>query len=709
MKANARTELRDRLLVLAVPLLAIAACVLLWGRVLAAEEAELAQARMRTSIVDGWTGTPIVTEAPPAGVPAHDAVTRANEVVRGRRDKAAFLSVLAILLAPWASIALHRTLRRWREDTESRRVYWAAVQNAEDGMVMATAVRDRQGKVVDFDIVDCNERGAAFFGMSREELIGVRVSTLDQGAFGTGLLDACHRAMSRGFDQEEREMPPGARIQWSQRRIIRVGNSLSITLQDISERKAHEDALYRSANQDMLTELPNRHWLARSFPAALVQADRQGRHYPVLLIDLDEFKQVNDTHGHAAGDKVLEQAARRLKALLRPSDVLVRFGGDEFVVLLGEDESDDHIGSVAQRIVDALARPFSVGEQLHSVGASIGISVFPRDGRDQASLLRHADIAMYWAKDDGKGCFRFFDSMRYASVKGRTQLKQQLALAVERNQLTLHFQPRVDLVTGTLCSMEALLRWNHPEMGFVPPADFIPLAESSGLIHRIGDLVVEKACAQLSAWRAKGLHLVPVSINVSPRQFEQGGVHRMLAAQLALHKLSPRLIEVEITESAMMGEQKHILDQLAAIRRLGVKLHVDDFGSGYSSLSQLALLKMDVLKVDRSFTAGLGKAPEGRVFYQAIVSMAHALGMSIVAEGVETEEQLNLVRELGCDEAQGYHLGRPVPADDAAQLLAAPASLRQGGTPWEPLLNTRQERTARLLPARLAHAPDDEP
>jgi EAL domain-containing protein (putative c-di-GMP-specific phosphodiesterase class I) len=181
--------------------------------------------------------------------------------------------------------------------------------------------------------------------------------------------------------------------------------------------------------------------------------------------------------------------------------------------------------------------------------------------------------------------------------------------------------------------------------------------------------VVEKACAQLSAWRAKGLHLVPVSINVSPRQFEQGGVHRMLAAQLALHKLSPRLIEVEITESAMMGEQKHILDQLAAIRKLGIKLHVDDFGSGYSSLSQLALLKMDVLKVDRSFTAGLGKAPEGRVFYQAIVSMAHALGMSIVAEGVETEEQLDMVRELGCDEAQGYHLGRPAPADEVAQLL----------------------------------------
>ncbi|HEY1044462.1 MAG TPA: EAL domain-containing protein [Telluria sp.] len=632
-----RRELRDRLLVLSVPLLAFGACLMLWRRLPASE--------------------------------------------------AAFLGVLATLLAPWASVLLHRMLRGWREDAESRSVNRAAVQNAEDGMVMATAVRDRRGDAVDFDIVDCNARGAAFFGVARAELPGMRVSTLDQGACGAGLLDGCLRAMACGFDQEEREMPPGGRqrIAWIQRRIVRVGNSLSITLQDISERKAHEDALCRAANEDMLTALPNRHWLAQSAAGLLAQAERQGRVLPVLLVDLDEFKQVNDTHGHAAGDKVLEQTARRLKSLLRPGDVLVRFGGDEFVVLLGEDESDAHIGTVARRIVDALARPFSVGEQLHSVGASIGISVFPRDGRDPATLLRHADIAMYWAKDDGKGCFRFFDSLRYASIRGRAQLKQQLALALERNQLTLHFQPRVDLATGTLCSMEALLRWEHPEMGFVPPSDFIPLAEAGGLIHRIGDLVVDKACAQVAAWRANGLELVPVSINVSPRQFEQGGVHRMLAAQLALHKLSPRLIEVEITESAMMGEQKHILEQLAAIRKLGVKLHVDDFGSGYSSLSQLALLKMDVLKVDRSFTAGLERSPEGRVFYQAIVSMAHALGMAIVAEGVENEEQLRLVRELGCDEAQGYHLGRPAPAAEIARMLAPSSSPRMRG----PLLNTQ--------------------
>jgi diguanylate cyclase (GGDEF)-like protein len=509
--------------------------------------------------------------------------------------------------------------------------------------------------------------------MSRGELTGIRVSTLAQGAFGPGLLEACHSAMASGFHQEEREIPLGSRsnMRWALRRIVRVGNSLSVTLQDISARKANEDALYRSANEDLLTGLPNRHWMSHAFHEALAKAGHEGRALPLLSIDLDEFKQVNDAHGHAVGDMVLQQAARRIKALLRPDDVLVRFGGDEFTVLLAEDQSDAHVSSVAQRIIDALVRPFSVGDQLHSVGASIGISVFPRDGREPVSLLRHADIAMYWAKEDGKRQFRFFDRTRYATVKGRAHLKQQLALALDRNQLTLHFQPRVDLRTGAVCSMEALLRWQHPELGFVSPADFIPLAESSPMIHRIGDFVLEKACAQLSAWRAQGLQLVPISINVSPRQFEQGGVHRQLAAQMALHKISPRLIEVEITESAMMGEQTNILEQLAAIRKLGVKLHVDDFGSGYSSLSQLAILKMDVLKVDRSFTIALGKSPEGRVFYQAIVSMAHALGMSVVAEGVESEEQLAMVRELGCDEAQGYLLGRPMPAAELAGLLAS--------------------------------------
>ena len=664
-------EFRDRLLVVALPVLVIAGCVLLWRDTLQLERIELDAAFSRAAKFEGWNGGAIVTQVPPVGVPALDPVSMAQAHSEQRRNRAALLTVLVAFGTPWASVALHRNLRRRREDAESRLIYRAAIQNADDGMYMVTALRNRAGETVDFDIVDCNDRGAAFCGMTRDELIGIRVSTLAQGMFGSDLLEACLRAMARGFDQEEREMPIGGRskARWTQRRIVRVGSSLSVTLQDISARKAHEEELYRSANEDALTGLPNRHWLSQSFNGILARAAQEGRTVPLLTIDLDEFKQVNDGHGHAAGDLVLQQAARRLRAVLRPEDVLVRFGGDEFIVLLAEDESDALVGSVGQRIIDTLARPFSVGDQLHSMGASIGIAVYPRDGRDPATLLRHGDIAMYWAKDDGKSQFRFFDGTRYASVKGRQHLKQQLTLAVERNELTLHFQPRLDLRTGAVCSMEALLRWNHPELGYVPPADFIPLAESGSLIHRIGDLVIEKTCAQLSAWRAKGLQVVPVSINVSPRQFEQGSIHRMLAAQMALHKLSPRLIEVEITESLMMGEQKHILERLAAIRQLGVKLHVDDFGAGYSSLSQLASLKLDVLKVDRSFTRALCVSNEGRVFYQAIVSMAHALGMAIVAEGVETEEQLQAVRELGCDEAQGYHVGRPVPSTEAAKLL----------------------------------------
>jgi EAL domain-containing protein (putative c-di-GMP-specific phosphodiesterase class I) len=256
-----------------------------------------------------------------------------------------------------------------------------------------------------------------------------------------------------------------------------------------------------------------------------------------------------------------------------------------------------------------------------------------------------------------------------ATLKTRAQLKHGLLEAIEHRHFLLHYQARVDTRSGELLSMEALLRWRHPSLGMVAPGEFIPLAESSGLILRIGEMVIDMACAQLAAWTAEGARVVPVSINVSPKQFLRGSVKQHLAAALERHQVDPALLEVEITESAMMGDQDEIIAELAAIRALGIKLHVDDFGTGYSSLSQLQRLKMDVLKVDRAFTAELGNSKEGRVFFQAIVSMAHALGMSVVAEGVETEQQLEILRALDCNEAQGYLIARPVPANEMLVLM----------------------------------------
>jgi diguanylate cyclase (GGDEF)-like protein len=606
-----------------------------------------------------------------AGVAQGDALQVADAHWRDSRDSAIAATVLLFALAAWGTLLSRRALLRRHEEEEVRRAYRTATESGNDGFYMASAVRSRDGEIIDFEVVDCNERGAFFYGLARQQLIGARVSTLDGGVFGEALMDTYLSAMRTGFHEDEREMPGDNRlnIRWGQRRIVRVGNGLAITLQDVSERKAHERDLLRLASQDMLTGMPNRYWLNQHLPQALAAAVQKDVSLALLFIDLDEFKHVNDTQGHAAGDLLLQLAAARLKSLLRPSDQVVRFGGDEFIVLLNPAESDAHIAAVAERILAAFTRPFSIADESQSVGASVGISVFPRDGSDPETLIKHGDIAMYSGKSEGKGQFRFFDPSLYITLKSRAQLKHSLAEAIETGQLLLHYQPRVDTQTGKLCSMEALVRWQHPELGLVPPAKFIPLAESSGLILRIGEVVLEQACVQLAAWRSQGLPLVPVSINVSPKQFAHGNIHHQLALHLARHRIPPALLEVEITESAMMADRPEVLAELAAIRELGVKLHVDDFGTGYSSLSQLQKLKMDVLKVDKAFTCELDRSREGRVFFQAIVSMAHALGMVVVAEGVETAQQLAILRELDCNEVQGYYIARPLPPLEMAALM----------------------------------------
>jgi diguanylate cyclase (GGDEF)-like protein len=619
----------------------------------------------------GWRRSP---SYPVVGLVAlsHQAVLAAADAYWIASRNLALLATVCLLLgATFGSVLAQRAAARRREQDEVRRAYRTATESANDGFYMATAVRNGQDQIVDFEIVDCNERGAFFYGLERADLIGARLSSISVDVFGHALFATYLMAMESGFYEDEREMPHNnhLNIRWGRRRLVRVGNGLAITLQDISERKAHEATLLRLANEDGLTSLANRHWLMNFMPGALERATQTGARLALLFIDLDEFKYVNDSHGHAVGDQVLTAAAARLKSVVRPSDHVVRFGGDEFVVLLMSAESDALIGCVAERILSAFAAPFSVADETQRVGASIGISVFPRDGRDAGELIKHGDIAMYLGKNDGKGQYRFFDPSQANTLQTKVELRQRLVEAIEQDQFVLHYQPRVDTFTGELCSMEALLRWIDPVRGMIAPLEFIPLAESSGLIARIGEMVMQKACAQLFAWRAAGVPLVPISINVSPRQFARGEIPRQLGACLQRYEIDAALLEVEITESAMLGEQDDILAELSAIRRLGVKLHVDDFGTGYSSLSQLQKLKMDVLKVDRAFTSELGKSDEGQVFFQAIVSMAHALGMSVVAEGVETQEQLRILQTLACNEVQGYFVSRAVPPDEAEQLI----------------------------------------
>jgi diguanylate cyclase (GGDEF)-like protein len=427
------------------------------------------------------------------------------------------------------------------------------------------------------------------------------------------------------------------------------------------------------ANEDMLTGLPNRHWLAAFLPSALERAAKDGSQLALLFVDLDDFKHVNDSQGHAVGDELLQIVAARLKSVLRKDDQVVRFGGDEFIVLLAPIENQAQAEDTAERIVRTCSTPFGVSDKTFSLGASVGISVYPRDGADAQTLIRHSDVAMYSSKSEGKGQYRFYDASLHETLKSKAHLKQSLFEAIGQDQFVLYYQPRVHAQTGMLCSMEALVRWIHPKRGLVPPQEFIPLAEFTGLIQPLGRLVIDKACAQLVEWRRRDLPLVPISINVSPSQFACGDIHCHLAEQIEKTSILAELLEVEITESAMMGDQAEIIAELSAIRDLGIKLHIDDFGTGYSSLSQLQRLRMDVLKVDKAFTSELTNSRDGKVFFQAIVSMAHALGMSVVAEGVETAEQLAMLQALCCDEVQGYFIARPMPAHDMASLLARPA------------------------------------
>ena len=584
---------------------------------------------------------------------------------------AAAATVFLFFFAAVATLLSARLAWRKHQEAEVQEAYRLATEGGNEGFYMLRAVRDKADAVIDFEVVDCNERGASFYGLTREQFVGAKSSNLNNAQYFPVLMKTYCSAMESGYYEDELRIPPGSpiKVEWVHRRLVRSGTGLAITFRDISQIKAHERELSRMANEDALTGLPNRNWMTHFLPQALEDARKSASMVALLFVDLDNFKNVNDSLGHSAGDELLHAAALRLKSVVRPSDHVVRLGGDEFTVILEPVEHEDEAAAVAARIVEAFHLPFDLARGKNFVSASIGVSLYPGDGLDAETLLKHADIAMYQAKSDGKGHFRFYQSSLSEMLKARLDMERSLQHALQQDQFVLHYQPRVDAMTGELRAMEALVRWEHPERGLVPPLDFIPLAEETGLILRLGEIVMEQACAQLARWKTMGLPVVPVSINVSPYQFNHGDVKETFAACLARHAVDPGLVEIEITESSMIGEQEEISAELSGLRGLGIKLLVDDFGTGYSSLSQLQRLDMDGLKVDRAFTGQLCESAEGEVFFRAIMSMAHALGMSVVAEGVETEEQLRILQSLSCDEIQGYYISRPVPAEEAQILM----------------------------------------
>ncbi|WP_158597844.1 EAL domain-containing protein [Noviherbaspirillum saxi] len=607
-----------------------------------------------------------------AAVSEHQAYAGYRSVERRYIGAVTVASLFLLLCAAIGMFFSTRLAWRRQQAEEIKQTYRLAVDAAREGFYMLRPILDSKGLAIDFQIEDCNERGAAMLGYRRADIIGTPLSSIYDEDFLSIALIELRRGLELGFYEADLRVDARSRIHagWVNQRLVRSGPGLALTMRDISDAKAHEEELSTLANIDALTSLPNRHWLTRFLPRALELSADAGQGLAILFVDLDNFKNINDTLGHAAGDELLQAASIRLKSLVRASDHVVRLGGDEFTIVLEQVHKLEDVTRVARQIVKSLGEPFTIAQSSgHHVQASIGISVFPQDGSDGETLLKHADIAMYAAKAAGKGRYHFYQSHLSDSLVLRINREQALRLAIERDEFVLHYQPRVDTATGRLSSMEALVRWMHPERGLVPPLEFIPIAEDTGLILTLGRLVIEKSCAQLAQWKAQGLPVVPVSINVSALQFNEGNVREILAACMDEHGIDPSLIGVELTESCMAGDDEKVSGELDGLRSLGVKLLVDDFGTGYSSLSQLQRLNVDVLKVDRAFTVTLDHGEEGKALFKAIVSMADALDICIVAEGVETAEQLSVLQALDCDEVQGHFVSKPVPEGEMAALM----------------------------------------
>jgi diguanylate cyclase (GGDEF)-like protein len=395
--------------------------------------------------------------------------------------------------------------------------------------------------------------------------------------------------------------------------------------------------------------------------------------FGVLFVDLDHFKNVNDSFGHSAGDAVLREAAARVARCVRSSDTVSRFGGDEFAVLVTALRDPQEAWHIAETIVEALSAPFEASGHTCFLSASAGIALYPDDGDSAEVLLKAADTAMYRAKSGGRSQVVFFEERMNSEAVSRLTLDRELRTAIERGELALHYQPQLDLKTGRLVAAEALLRWNRPGHGFVPPARFIPLAEQSGLIEQIGQWTIEHACKQLRAWREEGVPIERVAVNFSPRQFRRRSITKILRDALLRYDVPASALEVEITEGLLMEQGDAVEDILREVADAGHPIALDDFGTGFSSMSYLKRFPVHAIKIDRVFIEGLGSGPDSEAIVAAIIAMSHALGKSVIAEGVETQRQLAVLRRLGCDEIQGFLLSPALPAQGLGELVRARA------------------------------------
>jgi len=552
-----------------------------------------------------------------------------------------------------------------------------------DNTQEAIAITDASGR-----ILSVNEAFCRITGYAQEESLGrnprMLKSGLQDAAFYRSLWQSLgEHGQWRGEIWNRRkngELFPGILTISAVRRASGKAQHYVALLSDISDLRDTQNQLQSLVNHDPLTGLPNRTLVQDRLAQAAAFAERAGTHVALLLLGLDKFKEINELLGHSGGDALLCAVARRLRDCVRETDTVSRLGGDEFLVVLTGIADADAAMSFAEKLLARFQRPFQIGCEELVCSVSIGVAVFPEDGRDFETLLRKSDRALHGAKEDGRNTCRFFDARMNLEAGEGLRLRQSLRRALEREEFVLHYQPQIDLDSGRVIGAEALIRWQHPELGLVPPGRFIPVLEESGLIVPVGEWVLREACRQAVAWRNAGLPELVIAVNMSATQFRRDDIEQTVIRALADSGHDPALLELELTESILIGDNERVLESVRRLKLLGLKLAIDDFGTGYSSLSYLKRFAVDKLKIDQSFVRDLASDPDDAVIIRTIIQMARSLGLRTVAEGVESAEIVQRLRVYRCDEVQGYYFSRPLPADEFAQFLSA-RSAAPGGTP----------------------------
>lgn len=526
---------------------------------------------------------------------------------------------------------------------------------------------------------EVNDRLCEILGYRREQLL--RLSWAEQTHPDDLDVDIAQfeRVMARridGYSLDKRFLRPDGVLVYASvsTRCVRRSNGMVdhfvTVVQDITERKQAEERIRKLAHHDALTGLPNRELLTDRLLQAVARADRDHTQVGVLLVDLDLFKRINDTLGHSVGDQLLREVAARLQKCVRPGDTVSRQGGDEFAIVLPDlTNANGDAARIAQRILNMVARPCALDEKELHASCSIGISVFPRDGRGAESLLKNADVALYRAKDMGRNNYQFYLSGATVLARERLDLENSLRYAVDRRQLVLYYQPKWDFHLRAITGAEALIRWNHPQLGLLSPARFIPIAEDSGLILPLGEWVLREAVREIGQLHRRGFPGLRVAVNLSGRQFHQSDLVDLVHNILSQDGFDSTCLELELTESILMHHDEDNIATLKGFKAMGLRLAIDDFGTGYSSMSYLQRFPVDVLKIDRSFVMHLPASTSSAAIVDAIVTLGHGLQLDVVAEGVETMEQLAFLQSHGCDEGQGFHFGHPLPLEEFRKLL----------------------------------------